>query len=328
VADEPRITEPPANVRAEISALRAALAERIPPRMVDRNLLIATWNLREFGGLTKAWESGPRDVPKRNLRDVALIAEVVRQFDLIAIQEVQGDLRALRHMMKALGPNWGFLLTDTGVGDFSGNERLAFVFDTQRVKLSGLAGEVVIPVEQLAAATQGQISRQFARPPYAVSFLAGDTTFVLITLHILWGKAPADRVPELKAIADWLAGWAARESEWGHNLICLGDFNIDRRGDALYDAFASSGLAPPPALNDVPRTIFDSSAKPHFYDQIAWFHDGAPARPVLELIPREAGSFDFLPLTLGKAGATTKVQLSFRISDHYPLWAKFGIPPG
>jgi endonuclease/exonuclease/phosphatase family metal-dependent hydrolase len=326
MAEDPRITEPPPSVRAEVSALRAALSDAIPPRMVDRNLLIATWNLREFGDLTKRWESAPGDSPKRNLRDVSLIAEIVRQFDLVAIQEVQGNLRSLRYLMKALGPTWGFLLTDTSSGDFSGNERLAFVFDTQRVKASGLAGELVIPREVLEGAGPGDLTRQFARPPYAVSFQTASTTFVLITLHVLWGSKPADRIPELRAIAKWLATWAKRESEWGHNLICLGDFNIDRKDDALYQAFTSTGLKPPAALNDVPRTIFQTASKPHFYDQIAWFHDSTDGHPMLELIPREAGSFDFVPLTLGRSGADTKVRLSFRISDHYPLWAKFGIP--
>ena len=325
MADDPRITEPPPAVRSEISALRTALAGAIPPRMVDRNVLIATWNLREFGDLTKRWESSPGDTPKRNLRDVALIAEIVRQFDLIAIQEVQGNLRSLRHLMKALGPSWGFLLTDTSGGDFSGNERLAFVFDTQRVKPSGLAGELVIPFESLNASGPGDLTRQFARPPYAVSFETASTTFVLVTLHVLWGKAPAERIPELRAIANWLATWARRESDWGHNLICLGDFNIDRKDDALFQAFTSTGLKPPDALNDVRRTIFQTQSTPHFYDQIAWFHDSTDGHPMLELSPREAGSFDFVPLTLGQAGAKTKEQLSFRISDHYPLWAKFAI---
>jgi hypothetical protein len=51
----------------------------------------------------------------------------------------------------------------------------------------------------------------------------------------------------------------------------LGDFNLDRIGDPLYEAFISTGLWPPTELNAVPRTIFDDDKTKHFYDQLAWF---------------------------------------------------------
>ncbi|NIV96580.1 endonuclease, partial [candidate division KSB1 bacterium] len=54
-----------------------------------------------------------------------------------------------------------------------------------------------------------------------------------VTLHVIFGKEAEDRVPELKAIAEWLAEWAKDINAWGHNLIALGDFNIDRKGDEL-----------------------------------------------------------------------------------------------
>src|SRR5438046_3982535 len=47
----------------------------------------------------------------------------------------------------------------------------------------------------------------------------------LVTLHVFYGHQSTDRVGELSAIAKWLAGWADEVDNWGHNLICLGDFN-------------------------------------------------------------------------------------------------------
>ena len=38
--------------------------------------------------------------------------------------------------------------------------------------------------------------------------LNGATRFTLVTLHVLYGKKAADRVPELTAIAQWLALWS------------------------------------------------------------------------------------------------------------------------
>lgn len=60
------------------------------------------------------------------------------------------------------------------------------------------------------------LKRQFARTPYAVSFLAGGRTFVLLTLHVLFGTT-AERIPELKAIADWIRDWADELHGWNHS---------------------------------------------------------------------------------------------------------------
>jgi hypothetical protein len=42
--------------------------------------------------------------------------------------------------------------------------------------------------------------------------------------------------------------WAVRPNDWNANLIVLGDFNLDRIGDPLYEAFVSTGLWPPAEL--------------------------------------------------------------------------------
>ena len=54
----PKITErPPREITDELAELRAALDEDIPPKALDRNLLVATWNIRAFGDLTEKWTS-------------------------------------------------------------------------------------------------------------------------------------------------------------------------------------------------------------------------------------------------------------------------------
>ena len=113
---------------------------------------------------------------------------------------------------------------------------------------------------------------------------------------------------------------------WDHNLIALGDFNIDRRGDALHDAFVSTGLDIPADLQNVPRTIFADPGRPEldkFYDQIAWF-TGRNGLPALSLRYSRGGYFDFTKSALASRGLT-KTQLSWRISYHYPLWAEFSV---
>ncbi len=223
-------------------------------------------------------------------------------------------------MMTALGNTWAYLDTDVTAGDPGNNERLAFVYDTTRVRTSGLACELVMAADK-AGIPESAMTKQFARTPYAVSFERGQRQFTLVTLHVLWGKRPADRVEELRAIARWLADWSAGKDVWSENLLALGDFNIDRRGDPLHQAFTSTGLRAPDALNFVPRTIFADPLKPdksHFYDQIAWFTEGKAAMTMPFV---NAGTFDFAGT--GLIPADSEVQLSNRISDHYPLWCEF-----
>src|SRR5215208_1528440 len=129
-APPPAVESPPDSVEKTLKKLCDALdgPEGIPPRRPD-NLLIATWNLRAFGGLTPHWKPEKDDSPKRNLADVCAIAEIVKRFDVVAIQETREDLAALKAMMRRLGEHWTFIVTDVGVGKLANDERLAFVYD-------------------------------------------------------------------------------------------------------------------------------------------------------------------------------------------------------
>jgi len=320
-----QLTEPvPIEYMEEYQLLSAELDAKLPDKALDKNLIIATWNLRAFGDLYDNWVAGANDTPKRDNQSLMCIAEIVSRFDVIAIQEVKGNLRCLRHMLKLLGPNWSFSMTDVTRGRPGNDERMACLFDTRKLQLSGLAGELVVPAEKLNEIAPDALTRQFARTPYAVSFRTSGHTFILITLHVIYGEDAAARKPEVKAIAEWLAEWAHDINAWDHNLIALGDFNIDRHDDELYQAFTSTGLRTPNDLNEVPRTLFSDPDHPNlnkFYDQIAWFPQ-VEGEPAFSLKYNRGGSFDFTKVVLMSRGLT-KQGLSWRISDHYPLWVEF-----
>jgi Endonuclease/Exonuclease/phosphatase family len=320
---------PPAATVAELEKLEAALDDEVPAKVLDRNLLVATWNVRAFADLSESWERSEKDDPKRNLTDALAIAEILSRFDVIAVQEARANLKALRHVLKALGPDWGLILTDVNPPPKGNGERLAFVFDTRRVRPSGLAAELVIPDEWLKKGKigKGLLREQFVRTPYAVSFAGGGKTFILATLHVLFGSKAAERTGELTAIAEWLADWAKRTKEdYNQNLICLGDFNIDRKGDPNYEAFASTGLEPPKELENLPRTISDPPGQPdkaHHYDQIAWFTRKGRAQLTLRYDGEgHAGCFEWTKHLLTEMETQDK---SWHISDHYPLWVEFGV---
>lgn len=319
----PKILDiPPIEAQENLILLAKDLDQKIPAKCLDRNLLIATWNIRAFGNLTRKWDSDPSDSPKRDLHSVLCIAEIISRFDVVAIQEVKANIRALRDTLKILGNDWSLILTDVSKGSAGNGERMAYLFDTRRVQLSGLAGELVIPSEWTKDISKNALDEQFVRTPFAVSFKSKEQTFILVTLHIKYGKKSKDRIKELKGIAQWLADWAGNINAYHQNLITLGDFNIDARGDLLNDTFLSEGLFVPADLQNenVTRSVFK---KTKYYDQIAWFNDHNNL-PNLSLNYIKGGNYDFIPIALKNRNDTVR-SLSYLISDHYPLWAEFEV---
>jgi len=68
----------------------------------------------------------------------------------------------------------------------------------------------------------------------------------------------------------------------------------------------------PEALREV-RTTYGTEAK--HYDQIAWFRDDFELKPT-----GRAGKVDFAGRVFQEL---TPFQMSFRVSDHFPLWIEF-----
>ncbi|WP_427008688.1 endonuclease/exonuclease/phosphatase family protein [Pseudarthrobacter sp. H2] len=306
--------QPPGAVTEDLDRLRTALTESIPAK-TESNLLVGTWNIRALGELTAKWLAGPKDSPKRDWHAIACLAEVISRFDVVAVQESRRNPVALKRLLEDLGPHWKVIVSDAVEGAAGNGERLAFLYDSTRVQPSGLVGEIVLPP------IGDDPQRQFARTPYTASFARAGVEFTLASVHILWGKNPAERLPEITAFAQWMRAWAVRPNDWNANLIVLGDFNLDRIGDPLYEAFISTGLWPPTELNAVPRTIFDDDKTKHFYDQLAWFSkpDGTSLLQGLTYSKR-AGTFDFVPHIFQ---GLSRSEVSWRVSDHYPLWCEF-----
>jgi len=88
-----------------LKELRSRIDEAdIPSSQLDESINIATWNIREFG--------------KKPRRDASIhyIAEILNQFDLIAITELRKNMADLGCVMKILGPYWHVVFSDW-VGD-------------------------------------------------------------------------------------------------------------------------------------------------------------------------------------------------------------------
>ena len=76
--------------------LRKHLHTNIPRRTLKDTLLLATWNLRDFGGNRKGHGS-------RQTESLYYISEIIASFDIVALQEIGNDLRALEKVMSLFG---------------------------------------------------------------------------------------------------------------------------------------------------------------------------------------------------------------------------------
>ena len=307
---------------------QSALAGGVPQKD-GVGLLLATWNIREFGRFTIKWRSADADSPKRDVRSLLFIATILERFDVIALQELQGYTDALQEVLRWLNRDnparWRVVLTDVVEGDAGDSERLGYLFDSSRFDLDGLVGEIVIPPEEIGNVSETRLGRQFAKTPYAVSFRSVQSTemaFMLITVHLIWGSDPALRAAEANRLASWIADWAESPHVWDPDIFALGDFNADRVTNPdntinpIYAPFASI-LTIPAKMNGFPRTIFAAGQDKH-YDMITW-HDPAGT---FGLTIDDCGYFD-IDTVLRPGYSLSKGSFSFRVSDHYPMWARF-----
>lgn len=248
-------------LRLKTSARKAAEGDvGIPARTLNKSLLVATWNLREFGNPRP--KHGPRIAESFHY-----IAEVIAAFDVVALQEVNEDLRDFRRLMRLLGPDWSALLTDTTLGRSGNGERAAFVYDRRKVHFEGFASHVLIPPEQKVG-KHALMKLQFARTPFVAAFRAGDLRFTLCSVHLYYGSnRPLEprRVAEIESLARLLAHRANAEHAWSPTMIVLGDFNIFNAKDATAKALVDAGFFLPPQV----ATLESGEGNGKHFDQIA-----------------------------------------------------------
>jgi len=327
-----------ARTAERLLALRSQLRREIPKRTLEDTLLLATWNVRNFD--SNRFGHGPR--LKESL---FYIAEIINAFDLVAVQEVDEDLSALKKVMKILGPTWDYIVTDKTEGVSGNSERIAYVFDTRKVRFQNIAGEIVLPDSRLIGK-----SRQFARTPFLVAFQSGWFRFMICSVHIYYGADSGERlqrrIEEIGAIAKTLAKRADDESA---NYILLGDFNIISPEHETMSALTANKFKVPAELSHVPSNF----GKNKHYDQIAFksrpgqvqFGGHAGVFDLYASIFREEDAPHYYPLmtkranleaddagnpldTAGNRDYYLDQWRTFQVSDHLPMWVELKIDFG
>ena len=267
------------DVAAKLSKLAARLDRDIPGKDSDQHLLLATFNIRDFG------KPRNRGFGKRLPESLFYLAEIISRFDIVAVQEVN-ELYDLKAVMEILGVDWDFIASDVTDTSLGGNgERLTYVFDRRKVEFQNIAGEIVLPNSLLISkslvesdAKRVYAGKQFRRTPYTAKFQAGWFRFEICTVHLYYGSESGEkldeRIQEIDRVAKYFGTRAKQAEKEYRSLILLGDFNIVHPEHETMKALTDQGFKVPAGLG--PSNV----AGGKYYDQIAF-----RARPgVLEFV--------------------------------------------
>jgi hypothetical protein len=127
-------------------------------------------------------------------------------FDIIAVQECKENFGHLFDILHRLCDPYRALCSDAS----GNNERLAFLYNSNKLKVLEEIGEIAFPVAQLKNIKLPMTGTPFAgfdRTPYLASFRAGQTSIVFVNVHLFFGsEKPEDmerRALETFAVAKW-----------------------------------------------------------------------------------------------------------------------------
>ena len=247
-------------------------------------LRLAFWNIRDLS--TKS-----RDAAER-----ALICDVVGDFDVVAICEVNDGeiLPALVAVLDGRGHRWGSV-TSAKVGNTPASaERYGLLYRDDELD--------VVWSRQLPEVTT-EAGIPFDREPFVVGLKTedGGFDFAVMIVHITWGKRAAPRIAEVKALARYYREIAATEPD----IVLAGDFN--RNADDERSVRWLAGELGVISTTDpaVPTVITGTST----YDQIM-------LRPAL--FAGNHGVIEFDDTVFSGDDGRARVAAS----DHRPIWAQ------
>jgi len=259
-----------------------------PPPGDGPTIRIASFNIEVFG---KAKADNPPII--------RTLAEIVRQFDVVAIQEIRTqDEYHMSNFVKLVnetGRRYDFVIGPR-VGNTKSTEQFAYVYDAAKIL-----------VDPTSVYTVGDPDNLLHREPHVASFMVRGVspeeafTFILVNVH-----TDPDVVPvELEALGE-VYRVVRRASRGEDDVIMLGDFNADERQIAK-----NSRLGQIPGLTPLISGVFSNARQNKLYDNVL-IH----GLSTTEYVGRSGVLNVMQQINLSMAEAE-------QVSDHFPVWAEF-----
>ena len=256
----------------------------IPLTAFRPSVSLAAWNIRIFSDNS------------RNDDELRMIAEILIQYDFIAIVELRDEVVLMRveTMLADMGRDYDYLISPQ-VGATQ-KERYAFLYDQSLVSPVGTGAVFPDPDDQ------------FLREPYYATFRAGEFDFTTIAIHVIYGDRVAQRQAEVQELANvYQTVQDADSSE--QDILLLGDFN--REPD---DTEAYMPLLAIPFM----AHLFDLPLKSHIRDSSLYDNIFFQTNHVTEYTGEHGiQRFDETQFNNDDDAA------NLAVSDHRPVWASF-----
>lgn len=268
----------------------STMGPELPAFQPGETIKIASFNIQVFG---QSKLSKPRVME--------VLARLVRQFDVVAIQEIrsldQDVMPRFIEIINAAGRNYDFVIGPR-IGDTSSKEQYAFVFDRQTIE-----------VDRSFLYTVNYPDNLLHREPLVGWFRARGPsvdeafTFTLVNVH-----TDPDIVATELSVMDDVYRVVRDDSRNEDDVIILGDFNADH--EHLGELGQVPGITW--AIAGIPTNVRRTKQ----YDNLV-FHSLATR----EFVGR-SGVVDFM------RDYNLSSEEALEVSDHLPVWAEFSIYEG
>lgn len=268
----------------------SAAGPEVPAFQPGETIKIASFNIQVFG---QSKLSKPKVME--------ILARLVREFDVIAIQEIrsldQDVMPRFIELINAAGRNYDFVIGPR-IGDTSSKEQYAYVFDRQTIE-----------VDRTFLYTVNDPDNLLHREPLVGWFRARGPsvdeafTFTLINVH-----TDPDIVATEMSVMDDVYRVVRDDGRNEDDVIILGDFNAD--SEHLGELGQVPGMTW--AIAGIPTNV----RRTEQYDNIIFHRDATK-----EFVGR-SGVVDFM------RDYNLSTEEALEVSDHLPVWAEFSIYEG
>lgn len=246
----------------------------------QNDIHLISWNIQDFGK-TKSSE------------ELNQIAEIIREADIVAIQEVvagYGGAQAVAKLADILnrkGAQWDYVISDPTNSSKYVTERYAVVWKTKHIKIKN-RGKLIKELDTLVD-----------REPFLIDFYLKDTKLSLINFH----SRPHDKNPEaeIKALTQYIT------KTFTTPLILAGDFNVNE-AKAVFDSFKINGYtaAVTNQKTTLKKTCDGFEYRNHPIDNVFYSNT---------LQKTESGVVDFVRVC-------DNLEKARKLSDHLPVFLR------
>lgn len=246
-----------------------------------KEIHLVSWNIQDFGR-TKSSD------------ELEQIAELVRNADIVAIQEVvagYGGAQAvakLTDLLNRKGAKWDYVISNPTNSTKYVTERYAFVWKTQHIKIKN-RGKLIKELEFT-----------IDREPFLLDFYLEGKKLTIINFH----SRPHDKNPEaeITALTQYIT------NTFTTPLILAGDFNVEVT-QPVFDLLKTKGYSS--TINNqkttLKKTCNDFEYRNHPIDNILYSNT---------ITKTESGVIDFVR-------TCENLEKARKLSDHLPVYLKF-----